>query len=303
MSKKILIIMNPVAGVKKPNKVLTEIISMFSDNDYIVQIQTTTPSVGADKLAVKYAKGNDIVMCIGGDGTLNEMLSGLMEANLRPKIGYIPSGSTNDFAKGLKIPGDPLKAAKNVLEGSIRTLDAGSFNGRIFNYTASFGIFTKTSYNTSRAMKNRLGYLAYVLEGTKELSSIKSYHIKLTADNQVIEGDYLFGAICNTIQIGGGFIHFKKSPINMNDGLLDILLIKYPKNPIEASQMFFDLKQEKFNPQYFDFLSAKDITVETNDEIDWTLDGEYQKGNNIVTINTIKDAIHLLMPDNSNKKQ
>ena len=158
---------------------------------------------------------------------------------------------------------------------------------------------TKSNYHppgchTPRDLKNTLGYLAYVLEGSKEFSNIKSFHIKLKTEKETLEGDYIFGAICNSMQIGGGFVKFKKSGVDMNDGLLDILLIKFPKNPAETTQSLIELSQGKFNTKHFEFLSASDITIETEDEIDWTLDGEYQKGEHVVHINCINDAINII---------
>lgn len=294
MSKRILVIMNPVAGVKKTNKYLTEILSIFSENDYDISVQMTTPARGADKIVEKYGKGKDIIACIGGDGTFNEMVSGLINNNLHPKIGYIPSGSTNDFANGMKLTTNPITAVNNIIEENSTVLDVGSFNGRIFTYTASFGIFTKTSYNTPRDLKNTLGYLAYVLEGSKELSSIKSFHIKLKTEDKEYEGDYIFGAICNSMRLGGGFVNFKNSGVDMNDGLLEILLIKFPKNAADATQALIELRQSKFTAKHFEFFSASEITIETDDEIDWTIDGEYQKGDNKIHINCINNAISII---------
>lgn len=303
MSQKLLIIMNPVAGLKKSNKCLTEILTMFCEKDFDVQIQMTSPVLGADKLVEIYAKDKDYVVCIGGDGTFNEMVSGLINCNLSPKIGYIPSGSTNDFANGLHISQNPLTAVKDILEGDPVNLDAGIYNGRVFIYTASFGIFTKTSYNTPRDLKNSLGYFAYVLEGTKEITNIKSYHLKVKSCDHEVEGDYIFGAICNTKRIGGGLLKFNDDTVDMTDGLLEVLLIKYPKNPAELTQIIFDANTGKYNGSMFTFFSAKELTISTEDEIDWTLDGEYQKGSNVINIKTLKNVIPLIINKNSEEKQ
>lgn len=301
MSQKLLLIMNPVAGVKKSNKYLTDILQIFSANDMEIQVQLTTAVTGADKIVEKYAKDKDIVVCIGGDGTFNEMISGLIQNKLSPKIGYIPSGSTNDFANGLHISQNPPTAAKDIMEGTPLYLDAGSFNGRIFVYTSSFGIFTKTSYNTSRDLKNSLGYFAYVLEGTKEITNIKKYHLEVKCKEKEVCGDYIFGAVCNTRQIGGGLLKFDDSRADMCDGLLEVLLIKYPKNVAELTQIIIDAKYSKYDSNMFDFFSSEEITITTEDEIDWTIDGEYQKGSNNITIKSLKHAIPLLINKNTEK--
>lgn len=297
MSKKLLMIMNPVAGIKKTNKYLTEIISLFSDNGYEVQVQTTRKNFGADKIVELYAKDKDIIVCIGGDGTVNETISGIISEKLSCSVGYIPSGSTNDFANGLSLNMNPLEAAKEIIEGNVKNLDAGFFNDRLFIYTASFGLFTRASYATPRDLKNSLGYLAYILEGTKEIKDIQPYHIKVKTKTKSFEGDYIFGAICNTKQIAGGIIRFSDTNVDMNDGLLEVLLVKYPKNPAEVMQTIFDAQSGKFESSMFDFFSAEELTISTEDEISWTIDGEYQKGNEKITIKNVKSAIPIIIKD------
>jgi YegS/Rv2252/BmrU family lipid kinase len=222
------------------------------------------------------------------------MVSGLIKNNLYPKIGYIPSGSTNDFATGLHLPQNPLDAIKNIVEGKAVTLDAGIFNDRIFIYTASFGIFTKASYNTPRDLKNTLGYLAYVLEGSKEIMDVQPVFLKAESNNHSVEGKYIFGAVCNTKQIGGGLLKFDDNTVDMSDGLLEVLLVKFPKNPAEVMQIIFDAKSGKYNSNMFDFFSADEVTITTENDIDWTIDGEYQKGNKKINIKTLNSAIHLI---------
>ena len=303
MKQKLLIIMNPVAGMKKPNKHLTEIISLFCENGYDCRIQMTRPDYGADKIVRDYGKNKDLVVCIGGDGTFNELVSGLIEYGLSPRIGYIPSGSTNDFATGLGISLNPMKAAKDIIEGTPVNLDAGVFNDRVFIYTSSFGIFTRSSYATPRDLKNTLGYGAYVLEGAKEITNIPMIRLKAVSKDKNIEGNFIFGAVCNTMQIGGGFVTFDKTQVDMNDGLLEVFLIRYPKNPVELTQILFDLKNAKFNNSLFEFFSTDEIKFETEEELDWTIDGEFQKGKTEITVKNIKSAITLILNDNKKKRR
>ncbi|MBP3580891.1 MAG: YegS/Rv2252/BmrU family lipid kinase [Clostridia bacterium] len=301
MSEKLLLIMNPVAGVKKSNKYLTDILCMFSS--YECSVQMTTVSFGPEKIINEYGKDKDIVVCVGGDGTFNEMVSGLIKNKLFPKVGYIPSGSTNDFASGMKISKKPLDAAHDILKGFSKKIDVGTFNNRIFAYTASFGIFTKSSYNTPRDLKNTLGYLAYVLEGIKEITEIKSYHIKIKTDSINIDSSYVFGAICNSKQIGGGMVKFPDKDVDMNDGLLEVLLIKQPKNPAELMQLAIDINNKHYTGSLFEYFSAKELTLETDDEIDWTIDGEFQRGSEKIKIKNIKSAIDLILPEEKNNRK
>ncbi|MBO4949687.1 MAG: YegS/Rv2252/BmrU family lipid kinase [Clostridia bacterium] len=302
MSKKLLMIMNPVAGVKKSNKHLTEIMEMFCNADYECQLQMTKPDLGADEIVKRYAFNKDLVVCIGGDGTFNEMVSGIIKNNYTPNVGYIPSGSTNDFATGLGISQSPLTAAKDIIEGTPVVLDAGKFNDRIFTYTASFGVFTKSSYSTPRDLKNTFGYLAYVLEGAKELTSVPVIHMRAKSGDREIEGNYIFGAVCNSKRIGGGFVKFDDTSVHMNDGLLEVLLIKYPKNPVEATQTLIEIQNSKFDTPYFDFFSAKEITFSTEDEVDWTIDGEYQKGSPEIAVSNLHSRFSLILNEKISKK-
>lgn len=302
MSKKLLMIMNPVAGVKKSNKHLTEIMEMFCNADYECQLQMTKPDLGADEIVKRYAFNKDLVVCIGGDGTFNEMVSGIIKNNYTPNVGYIPSGSTNDFATGLGISQSPLTAAKDIIEGTPVVLDAGKFNDRIFTYTASFGVFTKSSYSTPRDLKNTFGYLAYVLEGAKELTSVPVIHMRAKSGDREIEGNYIFGAVCNSKRIGGGFVKFDDTSVHMNDGLLEVLLIKYPKNPVEATQTLIEIQNSKFDTPYFDFFSAKEITFSTEDEVDWTIDGEYQKGSPKIAVSNLHSSFSLVLNEKISKK-
>lgn len=294
MGNKALIIINPVAGMKKVNKHLLEIVMMLSDAGYECQVQTTHPTNSATSIAEKYATENTLIVCAGGDGTLNEVVAGCLKNNIHPEIGYIPAGSTNDFANGLKLPMNPLKAMKNILIGEPQKIDIGMFNDRPFMYTASFGIFTKASYNTPRELKNSLGYMAYLLEGTKELADIKSYYLKIEAENKIIEGDFIFGGVCNSKQIGGGVVKFDDEMVDLNDGLLEIFMVRYPKTLPEFMQLILDLNTNNYNSPMIEFLSVNSAKITTNDEIDWTIDGEYQRGTKEIEIKNIHSGLTLI---------
>ncbi len=297
MAKKALIIMNPIAGQKKSNKVLTDIIKIISDKEYICTVVMTRQDLGADKLFKQHAKGKELVVCIGGDGTFNEMVSGMLDTDYRPLIGYIPSGSTNDFAGGMKLSLNPVKAAQDIVNGKVISLDVGTFNDRIFTYVASFGIFTKTSYATPRDLKNSLGYLAYVLEGAKELTDVQHFNVKIETDSKTVQGNYIFGAICNSKQIGGGVLKFSDYAVDVCDGRFELLLIKNPETPSELFNVLRSLQSANYESDMFEFFSAKKITITTEDEIDWTIDGEYQKGENTVKINNLQGAVSFIVKE------
>jgi YegS/Rv2252/BmrU family lipid kinase len=268
---------------------------MFSDADYTCQVQTTSIMNSAESIVMEYGKPCDLIICAGGDGTFNEVVSGCLKCNIRPKIGYIPAGSTNDFANGMKMSLNPLEAARRILDGNVIDIDAGLFDNRVFTYIASFGIFTKASYNTPRDLKNSLGYFAYVMEGVKELADVKSYHLRITSKEKCIEGNFVFGGICNSKRIGGGVVKFDDNIVDMNDGKFEIFLVKFPKTMGELFQAIFDVNVGNFDSPMIEFFSSDSITIETHDDIDWTIDGEYQKGSYLMEAKNIQSAIPLVM--------
>ena len=192
--KKMLFILNPIAGLKKANRALADILNIFNRADFAVQVHITAGAQDATLAVKTFGQDKDLIVCCGGDGTLNEVITGLLDAELDIPIGYIPTGSTNDFANSLKLPSDPLAAAKQIVKGTPQQFDIGKFEDRYFSYVASFGAFTKASYATPQSVKNALGHTAYLLEGISELSLIRKLHIYLELDGETIEDDFLFGA-------------------------------------------------------------------------------------------------------------
>lgn len=293
MKKKLLLIINPVSGMRKANRFLTEMITRAS-NHYECQVQATTATYNAKHIAMDYAKDKDLVICIGGDGTLNEAVDGCLQANDKtPPLGYIPSGSTNDFANGLKLPQHPLRCFNKILNGEVHPIDVGLFNGRPFVYTASFGIFTKASYSAPREMRNLMGYMAYVLEGAKEITDIRSYSLCIDTPDRTVTGDYIFGGICNAKRIGGGIIQFADDVADLSDGLMEVFLMKAPKTPTDLMQLIFDMNVGNYNSAFIECFSAKSIHIATTDDMDWTIDGEYQAGSREVSIEVLPGALNL----------
>lgn len=189
--KQLLLILNPTAGTKKGSKYLAEIISVFNQAEYDTHVYVTTCRGDATRAVKMFAAQVDLVVCCGGDGTLNETITGVIEIGLKTPIGYIPSGSTNDFANTLHLSKDVVEAAKQIVNGTAQPYDIGKFGNRYFCYVASFGVFTKTSYTTRQSIKNILGHMAYILEGIQELSSIRKEHLRVELEDEVIEDDYL----------------------------------------------------------------------------------------------------------------
>ena len=295
--KKALIILNPLAGTKKANKVLADIIKLFCEQDYECTVCLTTDEKRADEIVARAGVDKDLIVCIGGDGTFNETIAGMLSAQIVCPIGYIPTGSTNDFATSINLSASPLEAAKNILSGTPKAFDIGHFNNRIFTYVASFGTFTKTSYNTSRDLKNALGHFAYVLEGIKELGDIHPESLTIEHDGIVTNGKYIFGAFCNSLRVGGGVLKFSQHTVDMNDGMFEAVLVKNPKNPAEFMQLLFDLQSGNYNGKLFEFFKSGNFKIKASDEMDWTIDGEYEKGCSDINISVQKSAFSLIIPN------
>ena len=292
--KKMLFIMNPFSGQRKANKVLPEIISLFNRADYEVNTYITGGPGDATRIAALRAKDVDLVVCCGGDGTFNETITGMILCGADVPVGYIPAGSTNDFASSLKIPLNPLQAAQNILDGQPVSYDVGRFGERFFTYIASFGAFTRTSYATPQSVKNALGHTAYVLEGINELSQIRNIHVRMELDNEVLEDDYLFGAISNSTSVGG-VLTLKSSQVDMSDGLFEVLLVRAPKTLTELPECILALQTQNYdNCGMITFRSASRIKVLAPTDVPWTLDGEKEEGHEEVLVENLHHAIRLM---------
>lgn len=291
--KKMLFIMNPFAGVKRANRHLADILLTFTQAGYEVITHMTLGRGDAAAVAREKGKDVDLVVCCGGDGTLNETITGLLSAGADTPIGYIPAGSTNDFASSLKLPTNILKAAQTIVEGEPVSYDVGRFGGRYFSYVASFGAFTRSSYATPQNVKNALGHTAYVLSGITELSQIRNEHVKMEIDGQVVEGDFLFGAICNSTSVGG-ILTLDPKQVDMGDGLFEILLVRAPENLGEIHECIQALQSQKYNCAMLTFRSAQKVRIFADPEMPWTLDGEKEDGHETVEVENLHHAIRLM---------
>ncbi len=292
-TKKLLLIMNPLAGTKKANRYLTDILVLFGKNGYRCEVYLTEAIGEGKSYVMENAKNFDLVVAIGGDGTFNEVVSGVLKSGADVEIGYIPAGSTNDFANSLKLSKNILTAAEDIMCGNPKQIDVGSFDGREFSYVASFGAFTEASYKTPQNAKNSLGHLAYALEGIKDIMNLKSKHLRITADDTVIEDDFIFGAICNSTSLGG-VINLDPELVDLSDGLFEILLVRLPKDLFELNEILTAISSKKYKTKMITFLSAKNITVDTGENINWTLDGEYASGEEKIEIKNLNKAIKLI---------
>jgi YegS/Rv2252/BmrU family lipid kinase len=295
--KKMLFIMNPFAGQRRANRYLADILTMFSREGYDISVHMTSGPGDGARVVQERAAGMDLIVCCGGDGTFNETVSGLIRAGVDVPVGYIPAGTTNDFAASMKIPTNVNKAARAILEGTPHRYDVGAFGERFFTYVASFGAFTRSSYATPQSVKNALGHTAYVLEGMQELSQIKNIHVRLELDDdRVIEDDFLFGAISNSLSVGG-ILTLDPKQVDMSDGKFELLLVRAPQDITEVSECLRALQTQKYNCRMITFVSASHVRVTAAEELVWTLDGEREDIRDAVETKVLRHAIRLIQRD------
>ena len=292
--KSLHLIINPNAGTRQGRRFLPEMISIFNRAGYLCSVYVTEKRGDAVDFARAHAGEADLVVACGGDGTLNEVITGLQLGGHKPSLGYIPCGSTNDFASGLELPLAPLLACDSIVLGNPRPLDVGLFGSdRYFSYTASFGAFTSVSWSTSQNVKNVLGHAAYILEGIRSLADIHPIHMKVTADGHEYEDDYIFGAVCNSTSLGG-VLKLDNSEVHMSDGLFEALLIPFPPDLLVLNRILTALRTHCYDDPSLYFLRASSFVFEGAPEITWTLDGEAAEGTSRVEIKNIHNAISLI---------
>ena len=271
--KKLLYIYNPMSGQKTIGNHLSEIIEYFSKKSYFPTVYATQKANDAREKVKEFSKEYEEILVSGGDGTLDEVVSGLLKSEEKSIIGYIPTGSTNDFSRSLKIPTDIKKATKLAINGETMDIDVGKFNSKFFTYVAAFGSIAQVSYETDQSMKNIFGRFAYILEGVKTVSNLKAYKAKITIDDEVFEGEFIHFMATNSVSVGG-FNNFYKKNIGLDDGIFEAVLIKKPNGLIELNQIIDGLRSKKENDNVI-FRSGSVFKVESDEKISWTLDGDY----------------------------
>lgn len=293
--KRMLFVYNPHAGKGLLKSKVSDIVDIFVKSGYDVMIYPTQAYKDAYHKVANLGDGYDLVVCSGGDGTIDEVVSGMMERDEIIPIGYIPTGTTNDFANSLRIPRDFLSAADNAVNGEEFACDIGRFNDDLFVYIAAFGLFTDVSYETKQEVKNVLGHLAYVLEGTKRIFNVPSYKIKVEYDGGCIEDEFIFGMVTNSRSVGG-FRNMVGKDVLFDDGVFEVTLIKTPKNPIALQELIAALLIEQIDSKHMFTFKTGHISFESVEVIPWTLDGEYGGSHDSVEITNQKQKLKIMVP-------
>ncbi len=289
--KKMLLILNPVAGKMRAQS--ADIPGLFSAYDCMVY--TTQNSALTEEFVASHAPTYDLVVCAGGDGTLHHVVNGLMRLQTRPPLGYIPCGTTNDFAASLGIPRDIRQAASLLESNHIAPIDIGSFGDRFFTYVASFGAFTESSYKAPQENKNKLGHMAYIFEAVRDLPNLRPCRATVETEAGTYTGEYIFGSVSNSTSLGG-MVRLSPDSVCYNDGLFEVLLVSMPKTPLEFQQIFFSLLRRQYNSGCVSFFKASQITFSFETPLPWSLDGEFAQGSTQIEIKNNQGAVSLLLP-------
>lgn len=293
--KKLLLIINPKAGRMKSKHKLFQIANEFCSLGYQVTLQPTTKPGDATEIVKNFGKNFDLLVCCGGDGTLNEVTAGIMELDNPPPIGYIPTGTTNDLAETLGLASTIEENVKIAATGKPCKIDSGLFNGRVFNYVAAFGVFSDASYSPKQSSKNILGHSVYLLFGVKSFAKMRPYELKIEADDQVFEGEFLFGNIVSSTSVGG-VLKLDPSLVKLDDGLFEVFLIRKPKSTAEFLSLAIRALRGDLSNENIIFTHASRIKITGPADMDWALDGEYQKGSETVLIENRKQALTIIRP-------
>ncbi len=293
--RKMFFIYNPRAGKGQIKGHLMKILDIFAKEGYLVTVYPTKYPRDAIAAAERMGSEYDLLVCSGGDGTLDEVVTGIMKGNHKIPVGYIPAGSTNDFANSLHLPKTMEKAAEVVVQDYRFPCDIGAFNDDVFVYIAAFGLFTDVSYGTPQEEKNILGHMAYLMEGMKRLPEVSNTcHLRVECNGKKIEEDFVFGMVTNSYSVGG-FKSITGKNVKLNDGLFEVTLIKRPRNPIEMQGIMTSLLAQETDERYMYSFRTKEIKIESTKRIPWTLDGEFGGEHKKVWIQNKKEALNIIV--------
>ena len=292
MGKKLLFVYNPKAGKAQIKNKLADILNIFAEAEYEITVAPTRGHDDARRIVENRSHDYELVVCSGGDGTLDETVTGMMQSGFQTPIGYIPAGRTNDFGGSLGLPKNMVRAAEMAVKGKDFSCDVGSFNKDIFVYIAAFGLFTDVSYETDQEVKNVLGHMAYLLEGMKRLSAVRSYPMRVEYEDNIIVDDFIFGMITNSVSVGG-FKNITGKNVKLDDGVFEVTLIKKPRNPVELNNIMISLLNRDIDTNAMYCFRTSKLILDALEPVPWTLDGENGGSHKRVEISNICKGIDI----------
>ena len=292
--KRLLFILNPQAGQRRANRFMPDMIRLFIEAGYVCEPYVTGACGEAAQVIAKCTRKYDLVVCAGGDGTLNETISGMLAAGMDCPVGYVPCGTTNDYASSIGLSTDVMQATRDIMTGRAQSVDVGMFNGRCFVYTATCGAFAKASYTTPQSVKNVLGHAAYVFEGMRDLTAIKPFHMKVRAGELMLEDDFVFCSVTNSTSVGG-ILQLDTQLVALNDGRFEVTMVRNPVNPAQLSSIIVGLTTQSVPNDMIHFFSARKIDIECDEPVEWTLDGEREPATKSVTMENLRSAYRIMI--------
>jgi len=291
----ILLIVNPVSGRQKARMMLFSIVNFLSQNGCKTTVFTTNAQGHATEIVREHANSHDRIICCGGDGTLNEVFSGLATMSVQIPVGYIPTGTTNDLAHALGLSSNIKRAIYLALYGKVCDLDLGTFNdNKYFSYVASFGAFSKVAYETPQWLKNRLGRASYFFYGLSEIADIRSHRVRIVADGTEIDGDFVYGGVSNSTVIGG-LVKLPEGSIRLDDGKFEVMLIRTPKDPMDLHSIIQGLVNQDYSEDSVLFFTASSVEFLFEVDVPWTVDGEFAGESRIVSIGNMHKKAKILV--------
>ena len=292
---KLFFVYNPHSGVGRIRSQLSDIIEIMIQAGYEVSVHPTQAAGDATVVTAERAVGYDLVVCCGGDGTLDETVTGLMESGCQVPLGYIPAGSTNDFAASLDLPKNMKKAAQVAVNGTDFSCDVGCFGEKHFVYIAAFGLFTDVSYQTKQELKNVFGHVAYILEGAKRIGTHPSYRMRVEYNGGVIEDEFIYGMVTNSLYVGG-FKGMTGDDVALNDGLFEVMLIKTPHNAVELNEIIAVLTKLRTESDMIYTFKTDELFISPYQTIPWTLDGEFGGEQTQIRLKNLRQALTIRVP-------
>ncbi len=294
MSKKVLLIVNPKAGkLKSRNRLFALVRQISMRADVCNMVMTKRPS-DATALVEKNHRKYDMIACLGGDGTLNEVITGIMNAESDVALGFIPAGTTNDFARSHQLVRNIRQSAEDIMTGKIVPLDIGQFENHYFSYIASIGAFTAVSYKTPQPMKNFLGYGAYLLFSVSHFASLRKHRVTIRTNGEVVMEDVIFLAVTNSTSVAG-MLRYPKDKVRTDDGLLELLIIRYPKTLAQWADIVMQLAKGNYQHPMIEMRSVSSLTIESPEALNWCLDGEFGGAYKKADIHCLPKKINLIL--------
>jgi len=267
-----MLVVNPRSGRGLSKFALGTIVSQLCGNGYAVTAYFSGEQT-PEELTFEHAGKHELIVCVGGDGTLSGVISGLLRAGAAVPVGYIPMGTANDIATTLALSKDPLEAARTIINGTPRPLDIGAFSEKYFTYIAAFGAFTGVAYSTPQSAKRSLGHFAYILEGLADVTAIKPQLTAVEFDGKSIEGDFVFGGVLNSTSVAG-FMKLDPKQVDLADGLFEIILVKQPIDPASFLDILASFATQSYDGDNVLMYHASNVKFTFAEEVAWTIDGE-----------------------------